>query len=51
MFFLGGIPILTVPLLIKYLPESLAFLVIKGEDEKVRTTLERVNPNLYFKQG
>jgi len=44
MFFLGALPILTVPLLIKYLPESLAFLVIKGEDEKVRTILERVNP-------
>ncbi|MFJ8066855.1 MFS transporter [Psychrobacillus sp. NPDC096426] len=44
MFYLAAIPLLTVPFLIKHLPESLAFLVVKGEDEKVRKILERANP-------
>ncbi len=43
MFYLGSLPMLTVPLLIKYLPESLAFLVNKKEDEKVRNILERID--------
>ena len=51
MFFLGSLPLLTVPLLIKYLPESLVFLVNKGEDERVRTILERVNPTYESRMG
>ena len=48
MFFLGGIPILTVPLLIKYLPESLDFLVIKGEDRKSKSNARTGKSYLYF---
>lgn len=50
MFYLGGIPLLALPFLIKYLPESLSYLVIKGENQKVKTLLARVNPKYVSNQ-
>ena len=44
MFFIGGLPLLAVPYMIKFMPESLAFLVVRKEDEKVGSILQRINP-------
>ncbi len=45
MFFIGGIPLLVLPFIIKYLPESITYLVKKGEHEKVGQLLSRLNPS------
>ncbi|SDI09147.1 MFS transporter, AAHS family, benzoate transport protein [Alteribacillus persepolensis] len=45
MFFIGGLPLLAAPFLIKYLPESLNFLIAKGEYEQVGQILKRLNPS------
>ena len=34
MFLIGGLPLLALPFMIKFLPESLAFLVAKGRESK-----------------
>ena len=44
MFFIGGIPLLALPFMIKNMPESLAFLVVRKENEKVSTILKKLNP-------
>ncbi|MEH7276583.1 MFS transporter, partial [Neobacillus vireti] len=44
MFFIGGLPLLAVPFMIKFMPESLAFLVVRKENEKVSSILKRLNP-------
>lgn len=51
MFFIGGLPIVVVPFMMKYMPESLAFLVIRKEDEKVTSILKRLNPNYVPENG
>ncbi len=45
MFFFGALPLLFVPILIKYMPESLAYYSAKGEHHKVRAILQRLNPS------
>ena len=45
MFFMAGLPLLAVPFMIKYMPESLAFLVVRKENEKVSSILQRLNPS------
>ncbi|MDR7075956.1 AAHS family benzoate transporter-like MFS transporter [Neobacillus niacini] len=44
MFFIGGLPLIAVPFMIKYMPESLAFLVVRKDNEKVSSILKRLNP-------
>ena len=43
MFLIGGLPLLALPFMMKFLPESLAFLVAKGEDQKVRSILSKID--------
>lgn len=45
MFYIGGFPLLLIPLLMKYLPDSLAFYIKKEEYEKVAAILQRLDPN------
>lgn len=42
VFIIGAVPLLLVPVLIKYLPESLGFLASKGKTDQARTTLRRI---------
>lgn len=44
MFYLAGTPLLLLPLLWKFLPESLMFLTKKGETEQVRTFVQKIAP-------
>jgi len=46
MFLIAGIPLLTLPILWKYLPESLTFLVKNGEDQKARDAVKKIEPNI-----
>ncbi|WP_353144427.1 MFS transporter [Acinetobacter pragensis] len=46
MFFLAGIPFIALPLIWKFLPESLMFLTKKGETEQVRTIVQKIAPEL-----
>ncbi|MGE8541275.1 MAG: MFS transporter [Acinetobacter sp.] len=44
MFFIAGIPFLALPIIWKFLPESLMFLTKKGETEKVRAIVQKIAP-------
>ena len=45
MFYIGAIPLLAIPFLIKHLPESLYYYVKKGEIDKAKRVLKRLNPS------
>ncbi|MFJ7755998.1 MFS transporter [Peribacillus muralis] len=45
MFFIGAIPLLAIPFLIKFLPESLYYYVEKGEYKKAGAIVKRLNPS------
>lgn len=44
MFYIAIIPFLALPILWKFLPESLMFLTKKGETEKVREIVQKIAP-------
>ncbi|CAM2955754.1 MFS transporter [Acinetobacter celticus] len=44
MFLLAGIPFLALPLIWKFLPESLMFLTKKGEMDQVRAIVQKIAP-------
>ena len=44
MFYIAGIPMLCLPLIWKFLPESLMFLTKKGETEKVKEIVQKISP-------
>lgn len=45
MFFIGAVPLAALPFLIKYLPESLYYYVEKGEHEKAKKIVTRLDPS------
>ena len=46
MFYIAVIPLLALPLLWKFLPESLMFMTKKGETEKVRAVVHKIASEL-----
>ena len=44
MFYLASIPLFTLPLIWKFLPESLMFLTKKGETEQTRAIVKKIAP-------
>lgn len=46
MFYIAVIPLLALPLLWKFLPESLMFMTKKGETEKVCAVVHKIAPEL-----
>ena len=44
MFYLAIVPMLLLPLMIKYLPESVAFLMAQNRQEEARKLLQKVAP-------
>ncbi|MGR7919533.1 MFS transporter [Zobellella denitrificans] len=44
MFYLAAAPLLLLPLMIKYLPESVAFLMAQNRQEEARVLLQKVAP-------
>ncbi|CAD5109830.1 MFS transporter [Zestomonas carbonaria] len=45
MFFAAAIPLLLLPVILYYLPESIGFLVRQGRSEQARALLKRLDPN------
>ena len=46
MFYIAVIPLLALPLLWKFLPESLMFMTKKGQTQKVRAVVHKIAPEL-----
>ena len=46
MFFIAGIPLFLLPLIWKFLPESLAFMVKQNKQENARAIVRRLEPSL-----
>jgi len=44
IYWIAGIPLLLIPILIKELPESINYLLNKGENEKIKEILAKFNP-------
>lgn len=44
MFYIAGIPLLVLPILYLYLPESLTFLVKKQQNEKASKIVQQISP-------
>ena len=44
MFFAGAVPLILLPFIIKYLPESIGFLIRKGRHNEARAMLEQIQP-------
>ncbi len=44
MFFAAALPLLLLPVILYYLPESIGFLVRRGEHDKARALLQRLDP-------
>nr|WP_288499190.1 MFS transporter [uncultured Pseudomonas sp.] len=45
MFFAAALPLLLLPVIFHYLPESIGFLVRRGEHDKARALLQRLDPD------
>ncbi|MDU9403935.1 aromatic acid/H+ symport family MFS transporter [Pseudomonas sp. zfem004] len=45
MFFAAAVPLLLLPVILYYLPESIGFLVRQGRMDEARTLLKRLDPN------
>ncbi len=48
IMFIAGVPLSLLPLIWKFLPESLTFLVKAQKDEHARNILQRLSANLVF---
>lgn len=46
MFFAAAVPLVLLPLIVWYLPESVGFLVRKGRTEEARAMLQKIQPEL-----
>ena len=44
MFYIAGLPLVCLPLIWKFLPESLMFLTKKGETQKVAEIVKKISP-------
>lgn len=45
LFYIGALPMIALPFIVKSLPESLYYMVNKGEQEKAKTLLSVLNPS------
>lgn len=46
MFFIAGIPLLLLPVIWKFLPESLSFIVKEGQQDQARQIVRRLAPQM-----
>ncbi|MFS2094616.1 MFS transporter [Pseudomonas sp. Pseusp11] len=46
VFFVAGLPVLLIPLILKTMPESMAYLLKQGRQAELRTIVQRISPNL-----
>jgi AAHS family benzoate transporter-like MFS transporter len=45
IYFIGIVPLITLPFFIKYVPESLPYYIMKNNTKKIASILTRVEPN------
>ena len=50
MFFIAGIPLFLLPVIWKYLPESLTFIVKENKQEEARQIVRKLAPNVTVKE-
>ena len=50
MFFIAGIPLFLLPVIWKYLPESLTFIVKENKQEEARKIVRKLAPNVTVKE-
>ncbi|WP_193072139.1 MFS transporter [Pseudomonas sp. FME51] len=50
MFFAAAVPLLLLPVILLYLPESVGFLVRQGRNDEARALLQRIQPDLQIGQ-
>ena len=51
MFYIGALPLLSIPFLIKFMPESISYYVAKGNYTKVNAILQKVEPGFVPQPG
>lgn len=51
MFLIAGIPLLMLPIIWKFLPESLAFLIKSGKEEQAKQIINKLLPTLDIHQN
>ncbi len=51
VFYVAGIPLLLLPLIMKFLPESVGFMVKQGRTQEAADVLARVQPGFKLKAG
>lgn len=44
VFYVAGLPVLLIPLILKSMPESMAFLLKQGRQQALRTIVRRIDP-------
>lgn len=50
IFYVGALPFLALPLMYKYLPDSIGFLLARNQKEEVGKILSRINPSYTMKK-
>ncbi|MCM3584499.1 aromatic acid/H+ symport family MFS transporter [Mesobacillus maritimus] len=48
IFWIAGIPLLLLPFIIKAIPESTSFLLVKKKDDEIKKILKKVKPQISF---
>ncbi|MCB2252229.1 aromatic acid/H+ symport family MFS transporter [Pseudomonas chlororaphis] len=51
VFYVAAIPLVLLPLILKYLPESVGFLLRQGREDQAREVLQRVEPGFVPQPG
>lgn len=51
MFYLAVVPLLMLPLIIKFLPDSVGFLLREGRDDEAREILRTIDPSQQVSEG
>lgn len=51
VFFVGALPLLALPLMMKHLPETAEFLLSKNQKDKVGQLLHQVDPTYVYQSG
>jgi len=46
VFFAAGLPVVLIPFILKYMPESMPFLIRKGDDAHLRQVVGKLRPDL-----
>jgi len=46
VFFVAGLPVLLIPLILKTMPESMAYLLKQGRQAELRTIVQKIDPTL-----